>query len=278
MNLLIKAFEEWTWIFTQFAGISYDLHENEKLHEIESFPSSKPFFYWVDESNIKVTQRGGLISGSTHNEDVYKIDFNPKKVWKEWTPPKYSEYYGKLSPLKSEKPIIVINNKYNPEWGQQIPFNFLPLDCLKDFCEKFSDKYEILYIRYEGKGHSFENGYWDDVPSYTKEEYGDYELIKEFGIKTIYDFMNEYDEKDFNIAQMMMMSKAKHILCTAGGNAVLSSYFGEDVVIYGHPDCKSTSRGIWHTDSWLKELSGSNIIGHTNWIKMINDCENRWLD
>ena len=70
MNLLIKAFEEWTWIFTQFAGISYDLHENKKLHEIESFPSSKPFFYWVDESNIKVTQRGGTISGSTHNEDV----------------------------------------------------------------------------------------------------------------------------------------------------------------------------------------------------------------
>ena len=66
----IKALEEWTWIFTQFAGISYDLHENEKSHEIESFPSSKPFFYWVDESKIKVNEKKGTISGSTQNNDV----------------------------------------------------------------------------------------------------------------------------------------------------------------------------------------------------------------
>ena len=48
-------------------------------------------------------------------------------------------------------------------------------------------------------------------------------------------------------------------------------------MIYGHPNCKSTDRGIWKTDSWLKELGGSNIIGHLYWAQMLSDCEERWL-
>ena len=34
---------------------------------------------------------------------------------------------SKFISAKSEKNIIVINNKYNPEWGQ-VPFNYLPME------------------------------------------------------------------------------------------------------------------------------------------------------
>jgi hypothetical protein len=41
----------------------------------------------------------------------------------------------------------------------------------------------------------------------------------------------------YNMAQLYMLGHAKHVLTVNGGNAILSAYFGEDVIMYGHPDC-----------------------------------------
>lgn len=273
----ITSIREWTWVFGEGVPIAYGHHLNKSDFFVQSLSQSKPFFYFLEDNQLDyITPNHNFGPG---NRSLYEKNFNPKQTFGDiWVPPPFKEHYGKLSPVKSEKPILVINNKYNPEWGIQRPFNFLPIEFLLSFFQKFSEKYQIYYIRYNGgKQLDSDEGYYDDVPAYTDEPYDDYEILKQFpNIITIYDFMEKY-EKGFNESQLLMMSKAKHILTVNGGNAVLSAYFGDDVMIYGHPTAGSAVRGVWMTDSWLKELSGANIIGHLHWGKMMNDCENRWL-
>ena len=274
----IKALYEWTWIFSEAVGKAYGQYVKGEDVSVKTLSSTEPFFYFLDDSQLETEEMSGLFSGSHQTNEIYKIDFNPNETWgKDWKAPPFKEHFSKVSLVNSEKPIIVINNKYNPEWDGT-PYNFLPLDFLKEFFEKFSETYQIYYIRYTGGKHSgSDKGYYDDVGAYNKESYNDYEIIDDFkNIITIYDYMEEND-CGFNESQLMIMSKAEHLISVNGGNAVLSSYFGNDVVIYGHPNCKSTDRGIWKTDSWLKELGGSNIIGHLHWAQMLNDCEERWL-
>jgi len=168
----------------------------------------------------------------------------------------------------------VISNKYNPEWSEKVPRNFLSLSFIKKFFEKFHNDYKIYYIRYDGGGKDTE-GYYDDVGSL---EFKDWDIVKQFkGISTVYDVMNEYDI-GFNRAQFWIHSMAEHTVSCAGGNAVLSAYFGNDVLIYGHPNCKSTPRGIWKTNSWLTKLGCKKVMGTQNYEQLLQMCEIRWLD
>ena len=264
--------DEFSWMLSQYAPIVYYHKIKGNKVIVDTLRGTDELFYFVDELNKR--DQKGIFSAKQQVQEIYNYNFNPLQTFKTWEPPPYQEHFSKECEIKESKPVIVVSNKYNPEWSDKTPKNFLSLGFLKKFFQKFHNDYKIYYVRYDGNGKDTE-GYYDDVGSL---EFKDWELLQQFkNVTSVYDVMNEYDIS-FNRAQFWIMSKAKHILCTAGGNAVLSSYFGEDVVIYGHPDCKSTSRGIWHTDSWLKELSGSNIIGHNHWGKMINDCENRWLD
>ena len=260
---------EWSWIFTLGLGKAYGQHIlGNKEIKISTFPEAYPFFYFLPKKNIleAKTLRYGVASWG-----VYEKDFNPKRRWgDEWTPPPLKEHYkGKII---SNKPIITINNKYNPEWGPQIPFNYLSLDFIESFIKEFSDQYQIIYIRHDKKFK--QEGYYDDVLGL---DLGDYKLLESYPqVKTIYDIM-ETKKIGFNLAQLEILAASKQVISVNGGSACLSAYFGEDVMIYGAKDCKSTSRGIWKTDSWLKELSGANILGFLDEKKLIETAKQRWL-
>ena len=272
---VIDIKHEWTWIFTEGLGKAYGCHINNHSYEVNTLKSSNPFFYFC--KNIKYDEKTGAFSSSSQNNEVYKNNFLPKVWWgNDWTPPPLKEHYSEISPIESKKPILIVNNKYSPEWGGRF-YNYLSCDFLDKFFSAFENEFDIYYIRYEGgcwsnSGH----GYYDDVPS--DLDFGDYKLINQKypKITTIFDVIDKYGW-GFNEAQCMIMSKSNHHISVAGGNAVLSSYFGGDVFIYNHHNCPSTHRGIWHNDSWLKELSGSNIIGTQNYDKLLEMCKKKWL-
>ena len=82
---------------------------------------------------------------------------------------------------------------------------------------------------------------------------------------------------------MLEATSDKH-LSLVGGNCKLSSYFGGDVIIYmsefwrhGHPNGKG-NRGIFKTDSWLKHLSGANIIQMNTYNDILNYIDERWVE
>jgi len=274
MNYNIKC--EWSWIFSEGLGKAYAIHLTGQPLHISTVRFASPFFYFADSITEDISPRP-LHSYPVSTYDIYHNDFIPTRYWgRDWTPPPLKSFYADKLPRKSDKPVIVINNKYTIEW-LRAPFNFLPEQTLHEFLTKFSDKYQIYYIRYNGTGFDAANGYWDDAHTFD-DKYNDYEILKEFpDVITIYDVMKEQNIT-YNMAQLYMLGHAKHVLTVNGGNAILSAYFGEDVIMYGHPDCRSTGRGAWQSDSWLKLLSGANIFGYTNVNELIKTCEDRWLD
>lgn len=272
---VIDCVAEWTWVFTEGLGCCYGLHKQGRDIKIRTLPAAEPFFYFLNPDQIEEVNPSKFLTNSTHSDQVYQKNFDPHKVWGEcWSPPPIKNYYKKKSKIKiKDKPILVVNNKYNIEWSQK-PYNFLSLDFLNEFFSYFIDFFDIYYIRYMGEARTSTQGYYDEVPS---SEFNDYRLIadRHKEVNTIYDVMAQYGY-GFNEAQLMIMSKSEHHVCSNGGTGVLSSYFGGDIFMHTNPECRAIKRGIWKTDSWLSCLSGANIIGHHDYDDMIEDCKQRW--
>lgn len=269
----IRCVREWTWIFLQDMPLAY----GKGIPNVLTHPNAEPFFFFAN--NVKkayeynCTEKICNCPQHTWNawrcDDVYLNDFNPYETFGyEWRPPPLKEYYYKTR--KVDKPIIVLNNKFNEEWNTS-PTNFLSLNFIKEFIKTFKHKYDIYYIRYDNQMKT--DGYFDDAETFTFEDYKSPTLLKE--VFTIYDYMKE-NRIGFNQAQLEMMAQAKHIVTVNGGNAVLSSYFGSDVMIYSCLDVLP-ERGIWMTNSWLRMLSGSNIYGFINEKEMLEECKKKWL-
>lgn len=270
----VKCVDEWTWIFSECLGKAYGFYLNNQEFLVETLPATGPFFYFLEAGQLNEVYAGGRFCDTSHAEEIYEKDFEPRNHWGQtWTPPPLKEHYSEISKIESEKPILVINNKYNKEWSVR-PINFLSLDFLDNVFGYFVDYFEIYYIRYNGPAYNDDQGYYDEVCS---EEFGDYELIqnKHPQVKTVYDAMAQHGYS-FNEAQLMIMSKSERHITSNGGTGVLTSYFGGDTFMHTHPNNEASSRGIWKTDSWLSCLSGSNIIGHQDYQALFEDCKEKW--
>jgi len=276
----IYAMYEWSWVFSDFLGTAYGYHINGYDVNISCPYGSKPFFYFLDNiKQEKLTQDCYYTRTDHSTNSVYRKDFNPKDAWGDiWTMPPIKQYYQKDNPINNQKPILVVNNKHTMEWYKK-PYNFLDLGVLKSIFSLFGDKYDIYYIRHNKEFHLDDfDGYHDNVDTVP---FGDYDLIEnEFpNVVTIYDFMKDYN-LDYNESQCVIMSKSDKHISVSGGNAVLSSLFSKDNVIYTHPnDWKNTAvtRGIWHTDSWLSLLNNSAIYGVNDFHDLVGLCEDMWL-
>ena len=267
-HITINALHEWSWIFGLYSGFAYGEYLRGNKVFVVSHPNSKPFFYFLD--NIATYSNNEWFKCGI--EDIYNKDFNPKSVNSNWSPPPYQKHYSKLFKRNHNKDVIVISNKYNKEWFSKV-YNYLSLDFLEKFFKLFSNKFKIYYIRYNGNSKDNNQEYFDDV---TPLPFNDYELTKKYNIETIYDIMNE-ESIGFNTAQLYIHSKAKYTVTVAGGNSVLSSFFGDELIQYNCPDCTSTNREIWGSDTWIKNINNVKIIGSQSHNEILKITKQRWL-
>lgn len=269
MNFVtINALHEWSWIFGLYSGFAYGEHLDGNKVSIISHPNASPFFYFADTiSNYSINQwfKCGI-------EDIYNKDFDPKSINEKWTPPPYQKYYSQFFSPNDDKKVIVISNKYNKEWFSKV-YNYLSLEFLEEFFKLFSNKYKIYYIRYNGNSKDKNQEYFDDV---TPLPFDDYKLTQKYNIETIYDIMNEY-EIGFNTAQLYIHSAAKYTVTVAGGNSILSSFFGDEMIQFNCSNCTSSDREIWGSDTWIKRLNNVKIIGEQNYNNILNIAKERWL-
>lgn len=211
--------------------------------------------------------------------DIY---WDPYKQFKTWTPPPLKDHYSKITPLVSKKPVIVINNKYNSEWGT-VPMNYFPINFLRSFVDEFKDRFDIYYIRFKHEEKPRGYGDWDiqkDAGRHPLPPYNDKFLLdsKIEGVKSIYQLMEEYKIDHFNLMQCYMLGKAKYVLSLNGGNGCLSSYFGDDVVMYGNPKARSASRRVWKSGTWLDKICDTNnVTGYTDRHKVLVHARKKWV-
>jgi hypothetical protein len=264
----ITTYHEFCFILWYYVPKAYDLFLNGQLTSTNSKIGTTPLFYfspnhteskehdWHMDNYLKYYNHNGIIENNIQG----------------WTPPPYNQYF-KNDLLVYDKPILTIHNKATIEWEMGL-FNFLTTEALDALFSIFNNVYQIIYIR---PPHQDTSSYQHDENVKTIN-IGDFNLIKNKypNIITIEDLTNSYPDRSYNELQMMALANSdKHITC-AGGEAAISSYFGGDVFIYRNKYAPSANRGVWHTDSYLKLFSGSNIIGYDEYDNLIKGAVERW--
>lgn len=246
--MVIRSFSELTWVLMVHAPRAYEAQWNGKLVKSECWVGSSPFFYF-SPNHVEVNS-GVTYLDSAH---VYEPDWKVPGI-----PPPYKTHYTNTR-FRFDKPIVIVNNKYIEEWKRD-PINFISIDDLRAIFTLLCDAYTVVYIR----AKTNERGYWDDnQPSH---EFGDYDMIaNEFPqVVCMNQLLMDNPDLSYNKLQLMLHANSNKFISIAGGNAVISSYFGGEHIIYRSPVAKSDGRLLWHSNSNLTLLSGAQIIGTNN--------------
>ena len=168
----------------------------------------------------------GLYSNS--NPHAATADFS----FEEWVPPNFHAAYRDALPALSDRPLLIMHNKYTNEWGEA-PTNFIDIPTLMRLMDMLKGHYTIIYMRpYTGQ-HL--RGYVGDAMESLDREFDDHEQIKQHHPEVLlaHELLEQHPEmQDFNELQLALHAQAGAFISVLGGNAVISSYFAGTNIIY----------------------------------------------
>lgn len=150
-----------------------------------------------------------------------------------------------------EKPLFIIANKYNNEWGQG-PINYFSIDILDKILERYRHKYQIVYNRPGANYIVMDNSaiYELNEAAHIREHYPDVLLAEDLYLQYRPSFNN------YNHFQLMLYANCDRFMSVHGGTAALASYFGGKNIIL-------SKRGHEHRhnefNSIFRALSGADI-------------------
>lgn len=257
--------------------------------------------YKLISDNVKITDRFGI----SNPAEIYEHK-GPSWIKKNWSPPPLKEMFK--DSVTFDKPTIVINNKFAGDLTEKqiksyqdkfdpdleydvvtkskneenrknlVSVNSYSLTFVSEIVKRYSDKFKIIYI-----SPIFNDSYFKDHNVVFQVDDFEYLEKNHPEVYTIKQFLEETDlTDDYNIAQFMLEATSDRHLTLVGGNCKLSSYFGGDVIIYMSEFWRygtmKGDRGIFKTDSWLKQLSGANIIQMNTYKDILNYIEEKWVE
>lgn len=255
---VIEEFNEFTWDMVRALPKANYYYQYDIPFKILCKPNLSPIYFQLTDIVEEYDRFSGLNPPSTYGID--RPDFSLS----DWIPPLLNDTWSGY--LSFEKPTIIIQNKYAVEWNQGV-FNYFPIDFLHEIFTTYKARFQIIYIRPKGS----EKNYYEDENKII--DFKDHEFIKKTHpeVLTIQDLMLEYPNLDYNLLQFAIHSTSNIHITVSGGNACIASYFGGDTFIFDSPKGSGAGRGIWKTDSWLKELSGAKIHGHNDYNSLFKN-------
>ncbi|WP_276499279.1 hypothetical protein [Pontibacter litorisediminis] len=154
------------------------------------------------------------------------------------------------------KPLFIIANKYNTEWGRN-PINYFSIPVLDEVLSKFSQKYQIIYNR-PGPGYIvMDNSSILELKeaAFIRKYYPDVILAED-----LYQASKAH-VNNYNHFQLMLYANCERFLSVHGGTAALASYFkGKNTIL--------SRRGHEHRYNEFKTvfpaLSGAEIFHAKN--------------
>lgn len=148
------------------------------------------------------------------------------------SPPNFYEKYIQYPKLfQDNRPIFVIQNKYNSEWGGP-PRNYFDLEILVKIIENLKNMFRIVYIR--SNDIRLAEYSHDDNEEMSLQLY-DKELIREMFRNDVIlyeDLLRQYTSYDFNKLKCILLAQAAYTLSTIGGFNFFDAYFPCEHIIY----------------------------------------------
>lgn len=264
---LLTEHMEFTWDMVRtLPNLYYYLSQGEEV-EVHCKPNLSAL-YKIFTPYVKERGHRPIHAPGSYSDDP------PYFAEKNWTPPPLKEMFKDTLSFADSRPIVTINNKYTTEWGFSSPVIYLDVDILDKLFTLLKPFYNIVYIRPAGPLKGYQ------VDHQRILELKDFELIKEKHpeVITIQDVVKNNPQLDFNSLQFALLAPSDKHIAVAGGNACVSAYFGGDLVIFNCDSCPSHNRKIWNSNSWLRLLGGSNVIGYSSYDDILDYVKENWLD
>jgi len=271
----------------------YWLHTQGKLEKVVTSKDMKPFYYFCDKveeyfdmrtldnrnsgledtPNEWVHHNAESVTGKDYSEltEQQQNDVNGVLDYSEWIPPPYTEKY-KTDEFKFEKPVIVVNNNYNIEYGKPITesLRFFDIKTLYDIFSYLTENgYTVVYKRPDNTEFTLDQNEMstlDSKLSLTADVAGvgiisDYDLCEYFdgNVINMNKMKKDYPHYDYNEFQLKLFSSAEGFVTTNGGGGILCSYFKKPVVMYIPHGKELRANYVTNKDSYLNKLSENNI-------------------
>jgi len=211
------------------------LYQNNLLfnNKITTYKGMDAFYIFLKD---KLTNVNYVSNNRTWiNSELRPLLVNDDEIseifdWRYISPPDYRSYYSN-NVFVYNKPLLVICNKYNIEWGLEV-FNYINGNMLDTIFNDLSEKYQIIYIRPSKAntcyGFSIDNNEILSDPDDTI-------ILSKYDDKVInFDSLcKQYKDKyDYNTLKLMILSNCTNYISCQGGGCHLLSYFFQKLVIW----------------------------------------------
>lgn len=230
---------------------AYWLYTEGKLKETSSAHDTKCFYYFSPKhqeiwtNRVHICGMSGRYRTKTPIVDVHTMQ--AEALDHMWAMPPYKEKY-KNDLFVFDKPILVISNKHNNEWG--MPLHFLDYGALETLICMLKGHYQIVYNRPVERDIPFD----ENLPL---EWYDFDEVIAKYPEVITMQKLKNVSKESFNTTQLMVYANCDRFISTSGGNSVLCSLFGGINLIYARFGEFLENGGF---ENWFHKLSGCKVI------------------
>jgi hypothetical protein len=242
---------------------AYHLHTVGKLGKTVSAKMTNEMYYFSDRHDeVYDTRKYVLPLVPNPNINCTHMDYN------EWAPPPYKEHFRGFD-FGTIKPLLIVHNKYNEEWGGK-PIHFLDTQTLEKIFTKFSEKFQIIYSRPPNSiivgDHS--DVYGLDGETTICEKYNVIEISKLFQ-KFRTDFTN------FNHFQLCLHAQCDRFISVQGGSSYLASYFGGINIVYAKQG-KENDHGSF--EGYFRKFSGCDVCQARTYSELMSLVEAKFIE
>ena len=258
----------------------YWLNNRGMLESTKSCPDTKCFYYFSPNHTEISTHRtiDNAVAGCKqfpndwhHHIDTFSYDY--------WTPPPLKDHYKKNNEIEFGKEVVVVNNKYNGEWGKE-PVNYIDFETLDTLLKLLTKKYIVIYRRatlelcvgdqneLAGQRHITDKS----------GQVTDFDLCDSYqNVYTFQKLMSNYPYFTFNMFQCKIFSLCDKFITVQGGHSYLVGYFAKMNLNLIKKGRELRDGYYTNPNSWYGKLNGGSIELSTTESSLIENVEKYYM-
>lgn len=196
---------------------AYWHYKNGTLSATAAAKYTKEFYFFSENHTEDFSER---TNEGNYNFETPRILYSQNYDMSKWEPVPLKANY-KNDVYQYDKPILVIANRFNMEWGGS-PISFFSIETLDYIIKTLGHLYTIIYNRPRPQHITNDNSDIYDLNEFEwlKNTHPEVILLEDLFEE------NKGGAKNFNHLQLMVYANSERFISTHGGTAVLASYFG----------------------------------------------------
>lgn len=196
---------------------AYWHYKNGTLKNTISSRYTKEMYYFSPQHEEKYDTR---TNEGNYNFEMPRILYSQDYDMAKWEPVPLKEHYQ--NPVYVyDKPIVVIANRYNSEWGGP-PISYFSLELLAFLFSNLKKHYTVIYNRPRPQNITMDNS---DIYDLDEFDWIASEHPEVFLMEDLFE-ENRAQARNFNHFQLQLYANADKFISIHGGTATLASYFG----------------------------------------------------